>query len=914
LNIDSPGLGPGENEEIVVCGREGGRHKAVPFIDAANRGVATAFAAARIFMEAIRSPAEPGARLPRRAFEECARRGAADGLWRLHPQQPTFAPALFPLAVSSSQMSGLSDFAEVALPLAIQETLTYSIPEELKGDVRLGSRVEVPVGPRLSTGFVIGLVDSAPVAASKMRKIRAVLDDEEPALTPEIIELCRWAASYYMAPLGEMLRVALPANMGSRGKRDIRSTATEELTAKALAESRIVSGDLLLLAEVTRRGTLPFKTALESAKGARQSIARLRDAGLVTVSDQLRDATGVRYDRFVVLEMPIHDLPTKQQAVVDLLADRGGDISHAALTALGMSDSSIATLARKGVVRLERRARRHTLDAFLSELSAAPAGEIDYSQEQRQAISRIRGSIGTFRPFLLEGVTGSGKTEVYIELMREVVRRGDQALLLVPEIALTPVFAARLKERFGERIAILHSNLTASERYDQWWKARRGEVDVAIGPRSALFTPFGRLGLVVVDEEGDGAYKQEETPRYNARDLAVVRARLLGIPIVLGSATPSLESRENAERGRYDLIRLTHRVEARPLPEVEVVDIRKERGEKEDRGLVVFSSRLRQELQRVFELGEQAILLMNRRGYAPFLLCRQCENDFRCLNCSVTLTVHRRIGQLICHYCGARKGIPSVCPLCSGEVLQPIGFGTEKVEERFRQYFPGVSVEVLDRDSTRKKGELVRILDRFRRGETSALIGTQMISKGHHFPDVTLTGVISGDAILGYPDFRAAEKTFYLLTQVAGRSGRGRLKGKVCIQTAFPNHYAIQHAVHHDYEAFFASEIEFRRTFHYPPITSMIALLFRGQEEKRVEKASSEAATAIEGALGDGTGVRIQGPAPAPLARIKGVFRYQILLRGSERNVLRRALEQALHGRKWPGVELTIDVDPINIL
>ncbi|HET7704847.1 MAG TPA: primosomal protein N', partial [Thermoanaerobaculia bacterium] len=514
----------------------------------------------------------------------------------------------------------------------------------------------------------------------------------------------------------------------------------------------------------------------------------------------------------------------------------------------------------------------------------------------------------------LQGVTGSGKTEVYIEVMREVVKRGEQALLLVPEISLTPVFASRLRERFGERIAILHSSLSASERYDQWWRCRRGEVDVAIGPRSALFTPFQRLGIIVVDEEGDGAYKQEETPRYNARDLAVVRAQFAKIPIVLGSATPSLESRENAARGKYTHLVMSDRVEERPLPDVEVIDLRKERAEKEDRGFVIFSAPMKEALQRTFDAGEQAIILMNRRGYAPYLLCRECGHEFRCRDCSVTLTVHKSKGLLMCHYCGLRKPIPPKCPICAGEVLQPIGFGTEKVAERFVRDFPNVAMEVLDRDSTRKKGELVRILDRFRAAKTQALIGTQMLSKGHHFPSVTLTAVLNADSILGYPDFRSAEKTFYLLTQVAGRSGRGELRGRVLIQTAFPTHYAIQHALRHDYEAFYESEIQFRKTFHYPPVTSMIALLFRGEQEQLVSRAAGECAQRLEELVQPLTGTRIQGPAPAPLARIKGVFRYQILLRSSQRTALRRAVEAAVVGRKWRGVDLAIDVDPINIL
>jgi primosomal protein N' (replication factor Y) len=831
--------------------------------------------------------------------------------------------------------TGLAPYADVALPLAVHGTFTYAIPERLRDAVRLGSRVEVPIGPKRTTAFVVELHDRPPDPATKLRPIHAVLDDDEPALIPEILELCRWAADYYLAPLGEMLRVALPANMASRSKREVALAADDALIAHALASKQIVAGDQQLLTELRRR-PLPFAAAVEAS--SRAAVERLRDAGLVTIGDRFQDAKGVRYDRFVVLQdawsmdsrddrqaprtavpeprspLAVPRTPAKQQAALDLLGARGGEMSVAALQAAGIGPSTLSTLARKGHVRIERRARRHTLDAFLAGLDMASLGEIRHNDEQRTAIEAVRKSLGTFAPFLLEGVTGSGKTEVYIELMRDAVRRGEQAILLVPEISLTPVFAARLKERFGERIAILHSSLSASERYDQWWRARRGEVDVAIGPRSALFVPFQRLGLIVVDEEGDAAYKQDETPRYNARDLAVVRAQLRGIPVILGSATPSLESRENAARGKYTLLRMMGRVEARPLPEVEILDLRKELAEKQDRGFVIFSAPLKSALTETFATREQAIILINRRGYAPYMLCRECGHEFRCRDCSVTLTVHRREGLLVCHYCGLRLRIPTKCPLCHGEVLQPIGFGTEKVEERFRRDFPNIAAEVLDRDSTRKKGELVRILDRFRRGETQCLIGTQMLSKGHHFPNVTLTAVLTADAILGYPDFRSAEKTFYLLTQVAGRAGRGELRGKVLIQSAFPTHYAIQHAMHHDYEAFYEAEIEFRRTFHYPPVTGMIAIVFRGESLTNVESAALDSGRRLEEALKPVAGTRIQGPAPAPIARIKGVFRYQILVRSPHRVPLRRAVDAVMTGRRWKGVDVAIDVDPINIL
>jgi primosomal protein N' (replication factor Y) (superfamily II helicase) len=804
-------------------------------------------------------------------------------------------------------------FAEVALPVPLHGTFTYRIPEALKGELQVGSRVEVPWGSRLMGGFVVGLSASTELEPKKVRDLRSLLDDDLPALVPGIIELCLWAASYYLAPPGEMLRVALPANMAPTGKRLVGPAGDRMALSRAVESGVVTESDAALWETLDSGGAVAIRSLAARSPGSRSAIRRLVAAELATVRDEFRDAAGVRYDRHAILVGRPAKTTAKQRDVVDRLESAGGSAAVGSLIASGASAGAIETLARSGAVRIDRRPRRHGMESFYSRF--ATAGErFEHTPQQRAAIDRVLSSFGRFSPFLLEGVTGSGKTEVYIELMREAVRRGEQAILLVPEISLTPMLAARLHERFGDRIAILHSGLTPSEKYDQWWRARRGAVEVAIGPRSAVFTPFERLGLVIVDEEGDGAYKQDETPRYNARDLAVVRAQMCGIPVVLGSATPSLESRENAETGKYELIRLESRVESRPLPEVEIIDLRREKGEKEDRGFVIFSAPVREELARVFGRGEQAMILMNRRGYAPFLLCRECENDFHCRDCSVSLTVHKRAGLLVCHYCGFRRPLPPVCPQCSGEVLQPIGFGTEKVEERFRRYFPETSVAVLDRDSTRRKGELVRILDRFRRGDVQALIGTQMISKGHDFPNVTLTAVLNADAILGFPDFRSAEKTFYLLTQVAGRSGRGEREGKVLIQTAFPHHYAIGHAIEHDYEGFYREEIEFRRRFHYPPATAMIAIVFRGADEGEVERAATEAGRLLEPQLARIADVRVQGPAPAPLARIKGVYRFQILLRSARRAALRQAVSGAIAGREWRGVDTVIDVDPMNIL
>jgi primosomal protein N' (replication factor Y) len=802
-------------------------------------------------------------------------------------------------------------FVEVAIPVAVEGTFTYRIPSHLNARVQVGSRLLVPWGPKQATAFALALRDEAPVADAKIREVIDVLDDE-PALVGDILELCRWGADYYAAPLGEMLRVALPSNMSAASKRRVRVIADSATLAARFEEGEISQRELDFIARL--RDAKPAEMQKLLAR-SRDTVSRLRELSLIAVEDELKDRAGVRLDRYVVLDSPPSVLPPKQQAVVDLLLEAGGTLPYSALIELGASGSAVSTLAKRDVVKIEKRPRQHGIASFV----ARRQGNVSFlhTAEQRTAISSISAAMeaARFEAFLLQGVTGSGKTEVYLELLtRAVHQQKRQAIFLVPEISLTPAVAARLQQTFGERVAILHSNLSPGEKYEQWMRARRGEVDVAVGPRSALFTPFERLGLLIVDEEGDAAYKQDENPRYNARDLAVVRASLNNIPIVLGSATPSLESRENAESGKYTLLTMRNRVEERGMPEVEIVDLRRERGEREDRGLVIFSSRLVEELRNVIDKGEQAIILMNRRGYAPYLLCRECEHDFRCRDCSVTLTVHRRAGLLMCHYCGFRRPIPPQCPECQGEVLQPIGFGTEKVEERFRKLFPGVPLEVVDRDSTRRKGELVRILDAFREGKARVLIGTQMISKGHDFPNVTLTGVINADAILGYPDFRSAEKTFYLLTQVAGRAGRGERPGKVLIQSGFPGHYAVQLAAQHDYDGFYKAEIEFRKRFQYPPMSGMIAVLLRAEEVEAVERVADEVGRRLEAEVQGIADVRIQGPAPAPLSRIKGVYRFQILARSQKRAALRRAVQRAVAAVTRGSVDIVIDVDPINIL
>ncbi|HVD92172.1 MAG TPA: primosomal protein N', partial [Vicinamibacterales bacterium] len=539
-------------------------------------------------------------------------------------------------------------------------------------------------------------------------------------------------------------------------------------------------------------------------------------------------------------------------------------------------------------------------------------GIVELTAEQQAALATLetRASAGTYHAALLYGVTGSGKTEIYLRLARAVRESGRGVLLMVPEIALTPAAAAIFRAAFGERVAVQHSGLSDGERYDQWQRIRRGDVDVVVGTRSAVFAPIANLGLIVVDEEHDGSYKQEESPRYHGRDVAVVRASTAGALIVLGSATPSLESFHNARNGRYELVTLRRRVLDRPMAAVRIVDMRAEfAAEGPD---VVLSSTLRDALGARLERNEQAIILLNRRGFATVVFCRQCGETLECPNCSVTLTVHKAAGRARCHYCNHSVPLPKVCGKCAGPYLEQLGFGTERVEAEVRALFPGARVGRVDRDTIRRRGAIGTLLAKFAARELDVLVGTQMIAKGHDFPSVTLVGVISADVGLGMADFRAAERTFQLLTQVAGRSGRGAVPGEAIVQTLYPNHYSIRHATRQDYDAFYEDELEFRVAMRYPPAVALINVIVKA----KTRQAALEDAGSIAGGLRTpGLGPwKVLGPAQAPLGRLKGEHRAQVFLKGTHRNAMRKALVAVVDGRPDLKRRTIVDVDPMSVL
>jgi len=515
-----------------------------------------------------------------------------------------------------------------------------------------------------------------------------------------------------------------------------------------------------------------------------------------------------------------------------------------------------------------------------------------------------------FRPFLLHGITGSGKTEVYFRAAERALEAGRTILILVPEIALTHMLVRAAIARFGPTVAVQHSDLSAGERHDQWWRIREGDARVVVGARSAVFAPLPALGLVVVDEEHEGSYKQEDSPRYHGRDVAVMRARLEGATVVLGSATPSLESFHNASKGKYTLLRLPRRISARGLPKVEIVD---RRAVLRAGGDAILSPPLQEALAERLEKKEQAILLLNRRGWATSLLCRECGQQSVCPNCSVSLTLHDGGRESLCHYCGHRITAPRACPSCGGAYLKLQGFGTEKVVEAVKAALPKARVARLDRDLAKRRGALAKTLLAFEAGETDVLVGTQMIAKGHDFPRVTLVGVVDADVGLGLPDFRAAERTFQLLTQVAGRAGRAELAGEVVLQSHWPDHYALGLACAQDYAAFYEREMEFRRTMAYPPVSALLNLVLRSTDAARGGKDAEALARRLrDKAPGR---YRVLGPAFAPLARLRGEHRFQILLKG-QRAAMREAVRAALVAHfgesRWPGV--SVDVDPVSVM
>jgi primosomal protein N' (replication factor Y) len=605
-------------------------------------------------------------------------------------------------------------------------------------------------------------------------------------------------------------------------------------------------------------------------------------------------------------------LNEKQRRVVEVLQAATDAVPFSELLdAADVSSSVVRTLEKRGVVEVFAREVRRDPLAHLDEQFAE---SITLTEEQQSALDQIVTRVGEYSTFLLHGVTASGKTEIYLRAMRDALSKGMTALMLVPEISLTPIFSRRLRAHFGAAVAILHSSLSEGERTDEWRRIKEGGARVVIGTRSAVFAPLDQLGLVIIDEEHDGSYKQDETPRYHGRDTAIMRASRAGAVVVLGSATPSLESFQNAQSGKYTYLRLKTRYADRALAEVQTVDMREvfERHGKAQ----TLSDELTSAIAETFARGEQSMILLNRRGYSSFLLCRSCGLTIHCPNCDVTLTYHRYNESLQCHYCGYIRPVPRLCDACEGEYIHYVGLGTEQLEAKLREMHPEMNIARLDRDTTRTRGSFEQILMEFAGGGIDLLVGTQMIAKGHDFPGVTLVGVVSVDAGLALPDFRAAERTFQLLTQVAGRAGRGDRPGRVIIQTYHPEHYSIQCAKSQNYEEFYKHEIVFRRTMNYPPFSALINVLVHDKDFEKANATASQFARELREAA-KGAGIRVLGPAPAAISRIRGEYRFQVLIKSQSRARAREALDIAMDKVTSSGHNprsISVEVDPMNLM
>ncbi len=824
-----------------------------------------------------------------------------------------------------------AEFCEVALPLPLRSTFTYSVPAALANTVLPGSRVVVPFRNRALVGVAVERTERRP-DATPLKEIVEVLDPI-PALPPRLLELGRWMASYYLAPLGEVFRTMLPpmvelrqerewsltpagreymlelGSVGNRSEAEVNELALLQLLAvegKAMRGDRLrkLVGGEAAAARLLRRGMLETREVARHRTGRTQKIVAWNPegAGAEQGERKARAASAAA----LAAEARVRDWLTSTRGPLPL---------RQLLREARVSRTAVERLIRQGKLRTWEEPVAAEEDLF--EAGFVPPANV-LNAEQERAVVEIGGWLeaGVFTVGLLYGVTGSGKTEVYLRAVQETLRRGRTALILVPEIALTLWLGRLCRAWFGagpqDGVAVLHSGLPDAERAREWWRVRRGEARVVVGTRSAVFAPLENLGLAIVDEEQETGYKQEEAPRYQGRDLAIVRAKLEGAVALLGSATPSLETFHHARSGKYRLLQLETRVENRPLAAVEVVDLREDFRRTHRAGPI--SEKLRAAIAARLAQGTQALVLINRRGFSWYALCRSCGATVQCENCSISLTYHKRQERLICHYCGFSRRVPKNCPKCNSEHVYYVGAGTEQLEERLREMFSHARIARLDRDAVRTKRAYQQVLGAFAAGRLDVLVGTQMVAKGHDFQRVTLVGVASADTQLALPDFRAAERTFQLLTQVAGRAGRGELPGEVLVETYYPEHYAIQLAAKQDYPAFFDQELHFRRLMHYPPFTALANVIVRDRKVENAIRWSRQLVSFFSPL--ESRGIKVLGPAAAPLARLKREYRFQFLLKSPKRAALTRTLTACLKfcaDKQIPESAVLMDVDPVSL-
>ncbi|MBW2598728.1 MAG: primosomal protein N' [Deltaproteobacteria bacterium] len=804
-------------------------------------------------------------------------------------------------------------FVNVVVSIPSANPFTYAVPDGMENQIAVGKQVLVPFGRRKVTGYIVG---STPSTEIKSVKNIIELLDAEPLFNVEDLEFYRWTSDYYMYPLGKTLKASLPGGIDVESNLWVSLSNNRKMGEDGLsAAQRGIIGILSEHPSGLSAGRLKKDTG---RKNVLDDLRKLQSLEYVNLEDRIRKAdVKKKTEKRITLTSPFPaeiKLTEKQGHIRDFL-ERHGEVNLSALREEFKNvPATIKRMEKKGLVHTSTR------EAYRSPGKTPHIGKqnthIILNNEQKEAFDEIVSGIKSHRysPCLLHGVTGSGKTEVYLRAMEETAKLGGSAIYLVPEISLTPQLLSRIQNRFDETvIAILHSGIGRSTKYDEWRRIQKGEARIVIGARSAIFAPVRNVRLIVVDEEHDSSYKQDDHLAYNARDLAIVRAKQRSATVVLGSATPGIQTYFNTKNKGFKLLELTRRVEGKELPRVDIIDMKKEGGS--GKNAPTFSRLLTEAIRDTLDAGKQTLLFLNRRGFHTFLYCLDCGYIFKCLNCSVSMTHHRNDNSLRCHYCNFHIKAPPICPSCGGSRINSYGMGTERVEEEITTLFPGARVKRMDSDSTSKKGSYEKILKALDRGEIDILVGTQMITKGHDFPGVTLVGVVSADNSLNIPDFRAAEKTFQILTQVSGRGGRGDSPGRVIIQTFNPDNYAIKRAQEYNYISFYNNEIQTRRELGYPPFSRMVNLIISATNEARITSCVKKLNTlARDLARQAGGNISVLGPAEAPLSRVKGRYRWHMLLKGDDSKSLHTLAGNILANMMESGLRIRVDVDPVNFM
>ncbi|MBN2321615.1 MAG: primosomal protein N' [Acidobacteria bacterium] len=820
----------------------------------------------------------------------------------------------------------MPDLVEIAVPVAVRKTFSYSVPAAFRERIRVGMRVLVPFGSKLLTGYVVGAPRKEDVGHIKLKPVQELLEPE-PAITESLVETALWVARYYFAPPGEVFRALFPAGTQVSGARKVSLTQrTANLLAGGLRPAELNARENAILDVLVQQQPLTVRELISrsSVRGAEAWIEALIAAGWIR-ADMHMDQPRVKLkERLGIRLLPgdresFESLTQAQARLVSALEPFKEPVLLQDFLSFSKSTYSVAkALQKKGLVEIAPAQIQRT-PVELAESEARDT--IVLTVSQREMVMRITDMIRTREASrcLIHGVTGSGKTEVYLRLIEETLEQGGTAMFLVPEIGLTPLLSRIVVSRFPGQVSLLHSGLSAGERFDQWNRIREGGARVVVGTRSAVFAPLKELRLVVIDEEQDASYKQDESPRYHAREVAWHRIRQSKGVLIMGSATPSIETfHESSQSGSAAFFNLPERIESRPMPKVRVVDMGQEF--RKHGKYTIISEALEEELKRCMARGEQGIVLLNRRGYSRTLLCRSCGHVFVCSDCSVSMTYHQETNSIVCHYCGLEKPAPSACSNCGGPYIHYAGVGTEQLESILRTLLPDARIARLDRDTARRRGAIRKTLFSFAERKLDLLVGTQMLAKGHDFPDVTLVGVVSADSGLSFPDFRSAERTFQLLIQVAGRAGRGAAPGRVVLQSFYPDHYALKYSQGQDYEGFYQKEIDYRRLMGYPPFRNLVQILVADKDSARASRTADRIADVLKRQVrtkASGPRPVILGPASAPIEKLRGNYRMQILVKsppGFDATTLLQDCFAHLSRHKISTANVHVDVDPLSLL